>query len=398
MYFPKLYPDELLYSAIARCRVHLGVGSHKVLVRMLFGDSKVAAITDLPGHLTALASNTGVSAAGLVTHHTLFPLYAPFIPQERRHDLYQAMLSSNRPTIGLAGASMALVKWPEWLRFCPACFEEMASRFGEPYWRRCWQIQGVEVCPEHGCQLLDSPVPFRRAQRHEFHAASPLFIPSGDSEAPPSQDAVRLAMAVEQLLAYEDERSPGYGRWTNFYRDLANECGARRGRQVRAGVIWERLLASYRRDWLEANGLWGSSGPPPWLLAIFRRHRKAFSALQHLIIWTSLRPGEHVGEMIRVANAHQSDISAGHSRQQLPAEFRQKLRYRAQWRVALKEHGGAKVARESGGQACYAWLYRHDRAWFAAANKVRHKQQGNNSRIDWQERDKVLVRLLIQSR
>ena len=24
MYFPRLYPDELIYSAVARCRVHLG--------------------------------------------------------------------------------------------------------------------------------------------------------------------------------------------------------------------------------------------------------------------------------------------------------------------------------------------------------------------------------------
>ena len=117
MYFPRLYPDELLYSGIARCRVHLGIGSHKTLLHMLFGDSKVAAITDLPTHLTALANNTGLDAEGMILNHTLFPLYAPFIPPERRTDLFQAMLATNRPTIGLAGASTALVKWPDWLRY-----------------------------------------------------------------------------------------------------------------------------------------------------------------------------------------------------------------------------------------------------------------------------------------
>ena len=65
MYFPRLYPDELLYSGIARCRVHLGIGNHKTLLHMLFGDSKVAAITDLPTHLTALANNTGLDAEGM---------------------------------------------------------------------------------------------------------------------------------------------------------------------------------------------------------------------------------------------------------------------------------------------------------------------------------------------
>lgn len=71
-----------------------------------------------------------------VVDHTLFPLYAPFIPPERRTDLFQAMLAPDRPTIGLSGASTALVKWPDWLRYCPICFEDMAARYGEPYWRR----------------------------------------------------------------------------------------------------------------------------------------------------------------------------------------------------------------------------------------------------------------------
>ena len=43
MYFLRLYPDELLYSGIARRRVHLGIGNHKTLLHMFFGDSKVAA-------------------------------------------------------------------------------------------------------------------------------------------------------------------------------------------------------------------------------------------------------------------------------------------------------------------------------------------------------------------
>ena len=43
MYFPRLYPDELLYSGLARCRVHLGISNHKTLLHMAFGDSKVAA-------------------------------------------------------------------------------------------------------------------------------------------------------------------------------------------------------------------------------------------------------------------------------------------------------------------------------------------------------------------
>ena len=68
MYFPRLYPDELLYSGLARCRVHLGISNHKTLLHMAFGDSKVAAITDLPTHLAALANNTGLDTANVIMH------------------------------------------------------------------------------------------------------------------------------------------------------------------------------------------------------------------------------------------------------------------------------------------------------------------------------------------
>lgn len=396
MYFPRLYPDELLYSGIARCRVHLGIGSHKTLLYMLFGDSKVAAITDLPTHLTALANNTGLDVANVIMRHTLFPLYAPFIPQERRNDLFQAMLASDRSTIGLAGASTALVKWPEWLRYCPACFADMAARFGETYWRRSWQIQGVDACSEHGYQLLNSPIPFRRAQRHEFHPASPLFLNRDLRRNPASEEAIRLANAATQLLTLEEAQSPGYGHWANLYRNLATECGARCGWQVKAEVIWEKVLKSHRRDWLAANRLLTSCEPPPWLVAMFRKHRKAFGALQHMIVWTSLRPGQHVGDVILEANTCQAESLNNKSRQELFGDSKKLERHRTLWLQALEHHGGAKAARQNGGGARYAWLYRHDKSWLIAVNQAMKSPHGNHSHTDWRERDRRLVRLLLK--
>lgn len=396
MYFPRLYPDELLYSGIARCRVHLGISSHKTLLHMLFGDSKVAAITDLPTHIIALANNTGLDAANVIMRHTLFPLYAPFIPQERRTELFQAMLASDRPAIGLAGASTALVKWPEWLRYCPACFADMAVRYGEPYWRRSWQIQGIDACSEHCCQLLNSPIPFRRAQRHEFHQASPLFLPHDLRMIPASEEAVWFATSATQLLRFEELQSPGYEGWTNLYRYLATECGARRGRQVRTEVLWEKVLASHRKDWLAANGLLASCEPPSWLVAMFRKHRNAFSALQHMIVWSSLRPGQHVGEMILEATTCQAESLDNEPRQEPFGDFKQLERHRALWLQALERHGGVKAARQSEGGARYAWLYRHDKNWLTTLNQTMRSRHGNHSHTNWRDRDRKLVRRLLE--
>ena len=82
--------------------------------------------------------------------------------------------------------------------------------------------------------------------------------------------------------------------------------------------------------------------------------------------------------------------------QLLPAEFEQKQQYRAVWLQALANHGGAKAARQNGGEACYAWLYRHDRHWLMSANQAGQYRRGNNSHVDWRARDRRLVRLLIR--
>lgn len=395
MYFPRLYPDELLYSAIARCRVHLGMGSHKGLLEMLFGDTNVAAVTDLPSHLQLLAKNTGVDVEDLVANHTLFPLYAPFIPAQRRFKLHQAMLAPDQPgALGLSGASTALVKWPKMLRYCPHCFEEMVASYGEPYWRRSWQVQGVDACPAHGCLLWDSSIPFRRAQRHEFHAASSRFLLCGTKAIPADGGAIRRSTGLSNLLAFKNAGSPGFGGWTSFYRRLASENGATRGKQIKASVIWHLVQAYHSRNWLVDNGLWARE-PPPWLLALFRMHRKAFGFLQHLVVWTSLCPSQKPSDIINDACTCLLERSQAPV-VQLPTESGERQRYRALWMAALKAHCRAKAARDNGGQALYAWLYRHDREWLVVVNKTRWKLRGNHSHVDWHGRDWSLVRRLVR--
>ena len=92
MYFPLIYSHELLYSAIARCRIHLGLENHKTLLNFLFSDTKVAATTDLPTHLRVFCERVGKhDLNNLIFNHTLFPLYAPFITEERKNKLLLTM-------------------------------------------------------------------------------------------------------------------------------------------------------------------------------------------------------------------------------------------------------------------------------------------------------------------
>lgn len=168
-----------------------------------------------------------------------------------------------------------------------------------------------------------------------------------------------------------------------------------KGKQIKARVIWERLLELYPRDYLAVNSLWATE-PPLWLQSMFRKHRKAFSFLQHLIVWTSLRPGQTVHDLIAEAATCIAEVASHRSIPQLPADAHRKRKYRSQWLVALNTYGGAKAARSAGFQAVYAWIYRHDRVWLLNVDKTKHARQGNNSCINWAARDRKLVRLLVR--
>ncbi len=56
-----------------------------------------------------------------------------------------------------------------------------------------------------------------------------------------------------------------------------------------------------------------------------------------------------------------------------------------------------KTARSfSGGGALYAWLYRNDRDWLLAFNRVNHSQLVvRKKKVDWRARDRVLTKHLL---
>jgi len=55
-YFPIPYPDEVLYSVIARAKSRLGIEAARTFVFELFGTIHIRAVLDMPSHLDAMAT------------------------------------------------------------------------------------------------------------------------------------------------------------------------------------------------------------------------------------------------------------------------------------------------------------------------------------------------------
>ena len=396
--FPVPYPDELIYSLVARAGIHLGLTSPKQLLDEVFANRHVIATVDLPNHLAPLVQllpeSMGLDVARLAYRHTLFPLYAPFTTEERRRHCLEQMAGDSQGAIHLIlGVAASRIKQSRALRYCPQCLQNQRSGHGEYYWQRQWQVMGADSCLVHG-GLLEANIERHAYHRHQFVAASPLVCPLLPQPVADAH-AIRITRQVTALLQRQPDTSPTFSQWSAFYHQLANLVGCAKARHVNHQTIHELVMARWSADWLEQHGLALHNDSGNWLQAIFRKHRKSFSYLEHIVVLDSLLPESW--NIATVLDEVQSIPTGIYGLHPVPQEEKsdQLVEYRASWQQLLECHG-VKLARLSH-QALYAWLYRHDRRWLLEFNRQHYQSRAReNHRVDWPKRDRVTCRQLLK--
>lgn len=396
--FPLPYCGELIYSTIARHGVHSGIVSPKELLLEVFGDTKIIAVSDLPGHLEQIAalypSTLGITPLDLLYKHTLFPLYAPFIGKARHKTLIHELTGSRKSSVHLAaGVAASRVKQPKCLRYCPDCVIEQFNKHGECFWHRSWQVAGVDSCHVHG-KLADAKICRHDTHRHSFRAADLDICPSVKAQSESWQSAV-MALSIDELLHLRVKRVPELTQWGIYYKNLAAENHFKRRAQVRHESIKERVIEYWGDEWLAKYALLPARGDESWLQSIFRKHRKAFSYLEHLtVLHALLEPGWTLKDVVTEAawvKAARVPVKS------LPAQDQNKINaHRGKWLVALDEYG-ARQARLKGFGGVYAWLYRHDKDWLMKVNQKYHKPMAKpKARAEWPKRDSNTLRALVK--
>jgi hypothetical protein len=85
-FLPKPYPDEILYSILARYHIRSGNTSPKATLKELFNSQTTIATIDLPSNLDYLIKNlqfvSNYQIEDLIYKHTLYPLYSPFLQKK----------------------------------------------------------------------------------------------------------------------------------------------------------------------------------------------------------------------------------------------------------------------------------------------------------------------------
>jgi hypothetical protein len=293
-FFPKPYPDEILYSVIARYHIRSGNTSPKVTLTELFNSSSTVATADLPSNLNTLSQNlqpfSNYTVEELIERYTLYPFYSVFLPPIRANQVKESMKAEWGGDIHTrAGIMASSVTMPRYFRFCPNCLKEDLQKYGEAYWHRLHQTPGVLVCPIHAVMLQDSTVPIQGFNKHEYQAASLDDCPITSNQQIYSNDTLEkfwlLAKDISWLMNIKlAAKKPDWFR--RRYVALLIEKGlATATGRVHQKKLLDNFVFFYGREMLEAlDSMVDYEEEHNWVFGITRKHRKSFHPVRHLLM------------------------------------------------------------------------------------------------------------------
>lgn len=172
-FFIEPYENELLYSVNARYHFYSKNTDLKETLVELFETPNVIPTVYFPSRLKQLCSQLPMRSIYnpeyLINNHTLFPVYRPFLSAATANKIMKDMKNGDgKGVYTKAGIVAGSICNKNGLSYCPQCAAEQKQRFGEPYFMCIHQVQGVIVCPIHGCLLKTYHEKFNDVSRIEF--------------------------------------------------------------------------------------------------------------------------------------------------------------------------------------------------------------------------------------
>lgn len=255
-YFPEIYPDELVYSVFARYYLHSGLLRYRSVAEQLLLRPRERPETEFVNELSpeaveAIGRNGSIEK--YLVQHTMLEYYLPFMDREARKRAYRAVVRME----GNYYRSFLFTKRKNserrQLRYCPMCVKSDRAGYGEAYWHRKHQIQGIDVCSKHGCKLAAGGIVMGKQAAPDFVALEqiqPVTDVIGDDRRK-QEFAIYVCALLDREPDLETEVQVGqYLDW----RLKGTKYTSRRGRQRNLALLFGDFM-----KFKEENGM-GDSG------------------------------------------------------------------------------------------------------------------------------------------
>ena len=402
-FFPIPYPDELLYSTIARYHILSGNAMYCQTAEDLFGFRRAHSSVVMPlrlGYLGRMTDLFGLSVERLISH-TLAPYYTAFQTEDLCQEIFDVQVQNNSVSasakLGALGNTAII---PKYLRFCPKCYAEDQKRYGEGYWHRMHQTPGVLVCEKHGCQLLQTPIPYYDHKSNAYEAAvpqnlfpavcPPLLSPLGQ------QQAANIASDIRYLYGHYEQIRSTFAKhqysFTNLFIVLLQKKSlATKGGTLRLAEFKEKFYSFFAPDLMEQLGEpIDTSIEKPWFVTMCRHSEKTFHPLRYILLSRFLCHG--LPGLIQLAEETPPERRAfTNADYGCAAENEKREQYRSKWLDVCGTMPGAgrnELRRAAG--STYTWLLRHDKVWLMEHPKEQRQRGGNKVFADRTQQDLVL--------
>lgn len=177
-WFPSMYPDELVYSLLARYAAHSGYSGYLTAAEELFMQPWINPSIDFLNNLTSEAQTMlchQIPMENIIQQHTMYPCYVRFQKAEKRKLYMDSILSGKGNYHLFAPFSRKNTCQKRHAKYCPLCIQEDRETYGETYWHRVHQIPGIPLCPMHFCKLYNSSLQISDRPHHGLVTAEELY-------------------------------------------------------------------------------------------------------------------------------------------------------------------------------------------------------------------------------
>lgn len=394
-FFPSRYPDELLYSVIARYKEQSGISSKKALSKTLFNSESYRISTLFTQNIDTLVSNLPknhlLTPENLIKENTLYPFYTAFVNSEKREEVFKAMKIADKKSIE---ARLGIKNWhcnaKPLMKYCPLCYKEDMAAKGESYWRRLFQVPGVLICPIHKVKLKESGLWTNNLQL-DYQCPNDDVCSEQWEEVDDQLTELNLIYVnncMKLLKQLYRNREPLFFR--DFYIDQLRKKGlASTNGSIYMQELLEYFKAYYASEYLKLmNSDYIIEDKSNWLRVFVRSTNKNRSPLRHLLLLQFLDVG---ADELFACDCVQGKFKV--NIEHMPILNREDKR--EQWLMLIEENPEAsrsKLKEKEG--ALHSWLFRYDREWYESVTPLYKKKPERKDKTNYHALDKQFLEII----
>lgn len=292
LFFPMIYDDEILYSVVARYHSISGNTNYKITLQDLFSSQSIIPTIGFPSLLNNLSNKfpeeVRYTANYFINKLTLLPIFIPFLPVKRREKIIFMMKNLKGNGISnLLGIQAGSLFKEHNLKYCPICAQDDINKYGDVYFHRVHQVDGILLCEKHGCILKNYSVDNVFTSRLEYIRLDiknlDLLVEYIDNKII-SEKLQKISKSVKYLLdteLYKYNSDNIHGKYLNLLneRNLLTVKGVVRQKDLSQQIKYhfgEELLNIINCNFEESN-------ESSWIKNITRKQRRIIHPIRHIL-------------------------------------------------------------------------------------------------------------------